>query len=430
MENLRTCTSRIMIPMLCAALAAPALGDGFRNPSEGAAAQGRAGMRVAYGDDATAVTHNPASLMDLEKAELTAGATIAFVEVDFTDALTGAGDTSEDPWRVLPYVYGAWPIRDGRTVIGLGLHLPYGQYSKWDANNVFKGRSAYYAKMTTLDFTPVLATRLTDRIYIGAGPDLIWSQLELEQIVPFSMMLGDPAAPDGTMLADGDGFALGAHAGLTWLISANQRFAVSYRAPFSVEYKGDFEIENGLPPALLPPPLTTASDFETEIEFPAVVVFGYGWQATETLRLEANVEWVEHSCNDVIVLDAGNNNLLLNPPTVPNPLAPAALPQDWDDVWTVGLGLDWRFAPEWILRAGWTYLPTPVPEANMAPTLPDSDRHLLALGLGYETGRHTVDLACVVTVADDATVVNPLNPVPGTYAFTSQVFGLSYACTF
>jgi long-chain fatty acid transport protein len=427
MENPRFETRMLgmLILTLCAVLAVPAFGDGFRNPSEGAASQGRAGIRVAYGDDATAVTHNPASLMDLEEAELTAGATIAFVEVDFTDALTGIRDTSEDPWRVLPYVYGAWPIQDGKSVIGLGLHLPYGQYSKWDANNVFKGRSAYYAKMTTLNFTPVVATRLSDTVYVGVGPDLIWSELELEQIFPFSMMLGDPTAPDGTMLADGDGFAFGAHAGLTWLISDRQRLAVSYHAPFSVEYEGDFELRNGLPPALLPAPLSTGSDFETEIEFPTVVVFGYGWQATEALRLEANVEWVEHSRNDTIVLDAQNNNLLLNPPTVPDPL-----PQDWDDIWTFGLGLDWRVAPEWILRAGWTYLPTPVPEGNMAPTLPDSDRHLLALGLGYECGRHTLDLACVVTVADDATVVDPLNPVPGEYEFTSQVYGLSYACTF
>jgi long-chain fatty acid transport protein len=420
----------VLVAVVVVALAVSAFGDGFRNPPEGAAVLGRGGMRLTEGNDPSAVIHNPASLMDLEEAELMAAATIAFIEVEFTDALTGMTTETKDPWRILPSVSAAWPLEDDRYVAGLGLHFPHGQFSRWDSQSILKGRSPYFAEMSTMDLTPVLATRIGDNVYVGAGPDLIWSTLEFKQKFPFSMMMGDPTIPDGTIAADGDGFALGAHAGITWLVSDAHRLALTYYSPFCVDYKGDYSMEDGVPPDMLPPPLSADSDFESEIEFPTIVAIGYGWQATKALRLEANVEWLEHSRNEKIVVDIENNNVLLNPPTATDPLAPSVMPQDWDDIWTVGAGADWQFAPDWVARTGWTYLPTPVSEDFMAPTLPDSDRHLLCVGMGHTMGRQTLDLAYVYAIADDATVSNPMNPVNGTYEFTSQVIGVSYTCAF
>ncbi|MBN1558395.1 MAG: outer membrane protein transport protein [Lentisphaerae bacterium] len=418
------------IVILLVTLTAVAWADGFRNPPEGAAVLGRAGMRLTEINDASAVVHNPAGLMDLDKAEVMTAATIAYSDVTFTDALTGNATESEDPWRILPALFGAWPVHNGRTVVGLGIHFPYGQFTRWDKDSLLKGRAPYDAQMTTLDITPAVATRVGDDLMVGAGIDLIWSEIKFKQVFPFSVMFADPAAPDGTLKACGDGYAVGAHAGLTWNLSECQRIAVIYRSPFSVDYDGDFDIVGGVPPAMLPPPVSASSDFDSEIDFPSVVAAGYGIRPTDRLRLEANVEWVEHSRNESMVTDVGGNNILVNPPTVPDPLAPSVAPQDWDDTWTFGLGLDWQCSAAWSVQAGWTYLPTPVPESTLSPTLSEEDKHIFGIGCSYRRGAHRFEAAYAYNLADDRTVDDPLNPVNGTYEYESHLFGASYACTF
>lgn len=414
---------------VCLLLAGATFGDGFRNPPEGGAALGRAGVRLTQGDDATAVTHNPANLLDLKERTVMGAATIAFTETDYTSPM-GARKTSDDPWRLLPAVYANCPLDDGQSAVGIGIHFPYGQFTRWDRESPFKGLAVDYAEMTTLNINPTFATHVGDSLRVGVGLDLVWSELKFKQVFPFSAMTGDPTSPDGRMDADGDGVALGANAGLTWLVSDRQRLALVYRSPFSVEYKGDFHLREGLPPAMLPPPISPSSDFDTEIDFPSMAALGYGLQATDDLRLEVNVEWVEHSRNEELVVDVENNNVLLNPPTAPDPTAPSRIPQDWDDTWTVGVGADWAVNESWTVRAGWTYLPTPVPESTLAPALAEQDKNILAVGLGYRGDGQSFDVGYALTLADDRTVDDPMNPVPGKYEFESYLLGISYGCAF
>jgi len=87
------------------------LADGYRNPPEGAAAQGRAGARYTQGDDPSTVTFNPANLMDLERQSVMLSAGVGYSQVKYTSPL-GQSEDSEDPWRILPAVYAAWPLKD------------------------------------------------------------------------------------------------------------------------------------------------------------------------------------------------------------------------------------------------------------------------------------------------------------------------------
>jgi len=409
--------------------ASSGLADGFRNPPEGASALGRAGMRLTELDDLSAVTHNPANLAEVEAAGVMPTVTLGYNKVKYTSP-TGVSQETKDAWRALPAVYAAWPLADSQCVIGLGVNLPYGQFTRWDKEGILKGITPYFAQMTTVNISPVLAGRYGERLFWGIGPDIVWSELEFRQMFPFSVLAGDPMVPDGILQAKGDGYAIGGHAGLTYLLSDRQRLALVYRSSYSVDYEGDFAIKGGLPAALLPPPLSGSSDFDATSEFPNMVALGYGLQATETVRVEVNVEWIEHSRNETLEVDVANNNVLLNSPAVPNPMAPVVFPQDWDDTWTFGIGADWQVAPEWTLRAGWTYLPTPVPEETIMPTLAESDKNVVSLGLGFVGESHRLDVAYAYNFTSDRTVDDPRNPIQGEYEFDAHLFGLSYQCSF
>jgi len=378
------------------------LADGYRNPPEGAAAQGRAGARYTQGDDPSTVTFNPANLMDLERQSVMLSAGVGYSQVKYTSPL-GQSEDSEDPWRILPAVFAAWALKDGDYVAGLGIHMPYGQSTEWDKDGFIATVAPYFAQMKTVNLNPSIATRIGKNLSVGVGLDVMWSELESRTLLAGS-----------ELKLTGDGESLGGNIGLTWQLSDRQRLAATYRSPMSVTYKGDSEL-SGLP----------GTDFETEIDFPTTVGIGYGIHLTDAVRLEANAEWVEHSRNQELGFDLGGYNQMLEQ-QLGTEAAQALLNQDqsWDDTWTVAVGADWAFAPCYVLRAGWTFLPTPIPGETLMPYLPQGDKNVFALGLGYSKDDHSFDVAYSVLVTDDRDLV------AGKYEFNIHLIGLSYDYSF
>ena len=424
--NMRSVCGGFLGIIVSFAMAMTASADGFRNPPEGAAALGRAGTRLTQGDDPSTISHNPANLMDLEKAVVMPSLTIGYSKTKFTSSLTGVSDETKNPWRMLPSVYAAWPLEEGEYVFGIALNTPYGQATEWDKNGAFRVGAPYFAEMMTLNATPTLATKLGSSVSVGVGVNLMWSDLEFRQQLPWLPLPAGLTGPVSDLSFEGDGYGIGAKIGLTWQVTDKQRIAVAYQSPVDITYEGDFRIGNMPPPGALPPMITPVSDFETEFKFPSVVSVGYGIQATETLRLEANVEWVEHSRNDKFDLDVANNNMLLVAAA-----GSTTIPQNWEDQWVVDLGADWMMTPECVLRAGWTYLPTPTPESTFMSTLPENDKNIFAVGLGYTHDAHTLDLAYALNITDDRTIANNPNPaVQGKYEFEAHLIGVSYTYAF
>lgn len=418
------CGSVLLISLMAALalmMEVSARADGFRNPPEGASALGRAGVRVTEGDDLTAITHNPANLMDIKQAGVLPTATIGYSKRTFT-APNGISEDSKSPWTVLPAVYAGGPVKDGAFAAGVGISVPYGQASEWSEDGMFKYHAPYFAQMRSANVNPTIATRLGKDIAIGAGVDVMWSDLTFKQ----SMPLG----PTTRMVFEGDGMAFGANVGITWNMTQDQRLALTYRSPMTVTYKGDFEMQNlpppaMLPPGALPPGLTPGSDFETEMNLPSLAVLGYGIHLTKALRVEANVEWVEHSRNKAMDLDIGNNN-----PILLASLGGTSLPQNWKDTWTYGVGADYALCQSVTVRAGWVHLPSPVPEETLMPTLAEADKDILSVGIGLKSGRQTLDLGYAYSLSPDRTIDSPMNPINGTYEFDAHLFAVSYGYCF
>ena len=396
-----------------------ALADGYRNPPEGAAALGRGGARYVFMDDLTVVTHNPANLAEVDKAAVTPSVTFTYGPVDYTapDGTTESTDTSVG---MIPSFYGALPIGDGRCVLGLGINSPYGQSTEWDAGGLFTGLAPYYAQLTTVNANPALGFRLTDNLWVGAGLDLLYGKLEFRQAMPGMPLPDGSMAPGSRLLFDADGTAVGGNMGVTLCLGESQRVALSYRTPMTLNVNGDFEMQNPPPPAFAPPGFRPTADFSTTLEFPAIVALGYG-AVLGAVRVEADVEWVQHSRNDMLRLDLG-----MLTPVLAAFGGSADLPQNWDDTWTVALAADWACCEHWVLRGGWTWLPSPVPDETFMPVLAEDDRNIFGLGAGYRNGRHAVDAAYSYSFQKDRKLAIGESPVPGTYETESHLAALTY----
>jgi len=246
----------------------------------------------------------------------------------------------------------------------------------------------YEASVLFLNINPTVAFPVHESVYIGIGLNVVYSQLELKALngVP-------PPAPPGTIVqseGEGDGGGIGGNIGVTWLPTARQRVAVTYRSRVDIDYEGDFE---------------------TTIKYPNIIGLGYGIQLTDDIQLETQVEWLQWSVNDTQPFVAGGTSR----PIVNN----------WDDTFTFGFGGSWAVADALVVRAGYAFIPSPIPDARVTPLLADEDRHALSLGLGYAFGSHGVDLAYTFSIYDDRD-----STPSGAYEVDSNLVGLTYSYSF
>lgn len=361
--------------VLAVLLVSGAWADGFRNPPDTAAALGKSGKHIVWVDDASAVFYNPANLVDVPSRQVQASALLGYSHADYTGP-SGRTET-ERPWGLLPAFSLAWPLAETGLAFGLGSHVPYGRQTHWDSDGPFP----IFSRMSVMDFSPQVAWRVSDSVSIGAGLDIYYGRLQFRQYVPFA----PPPAPPGKASADADGYAVGANAGITWRITERQRLALTCRSPFDLKFKGDMDVAGFPSPPF--PPTVPESDLDTTFKFPTIIALGYGIQLTETIRVEANVEWLQYSRNKTMRINGGANDPLVGVLGLSNS------PQNWNDTWTFGLGGEWRFAQEWTFRTGYLYLQSPVPDSTFTPLILDVDQSVVSVGLGYEHGRHGIDLA-------------------------------------
>ena len=254
--------------------------------------------------------------------------------------------------------------------------------------------------MFVLNVNPTLAARVSDTVSFAVGVDVFRSRMEIKQLIAASAI-----APESELCFDVDGWGLGANAGLTWRVAPRHTLALSYRSGVNVDYDGDYSSAAGTLSA------------GTDIDFPSIVALGYGLQVTDALRIGAEVEWLEFSRFDVLTLDVDN-------PFVPDTTAP----QDWDDTWTAGVGAEWICSQDWLLRAGYLFLESPIPDSTLGTTLPDADKHMLSLGVGWRGAKDAVDVSYMYGIITDRDVVS--SGIPVSYEGTSHIAAISYSRQF
>jgi long-chain fatty acid transport protein len=336
-------------------------------------------------------------------------AVVGYSKAEYSGKL-GQTET-ERPWSLLPEFAFACPLPETDLAFGFGVNVPYGRQTRWDSSGSLRYSAPVSTEMMVMDFTPSLAWRVSDAVSIGAGLDVYYGRLQLCQLLPI--------LSSSRVTADSDGYAVSGNAGITWRLTPNQRLALTYHAPFDLTFDGEMETTD------VPSPAVSSSDFETTFKFPTIVALGYGIQITETVRLEANVEWLQYSRYKTLAIDAGDNAALLST------LGLDTVAQNWNDTWTFGVGPEWRFAREWTLRGGYKYLQSPVSDSTFSPSILDVDQSILSLGLGYQHGRHAIDLAYAVGLFSTRDISSNQNSLyeQAAYTFEGHLFALTYTCT-
>ena len=401
---------RLSLATAVLAVSSNAFAEGFRDATIGAFDLGRSGGRIAQVDDATAVQNNPANLADVTNTEAQLTPSVIYINVDYK-APGGQSASTVHPVKVLPNIFASIPLND-RLTAGLGVTVPYGLGNQWDkSSSAFQlggplYNAANFGKLTTININPSVAAKLGEHLQIGVGLDVMWSDLEIRQFV-------SPYLPGVEAHADGDGVGVGGNLGITWKIDDRQRLALTYRSTMTVDYSGTARLENF--------PGTPSTSFGSQIKYPNIVQLGYGIALTDKIRLESDVEWVQFSMFKNLGVTTGNT-----------PIGPLTqnVPENWRDTFTVGFGGDWKFADHWVLRAGYQFFESPVPDSTLSPTIPDANQNVFTIGLGWH-GRHSsLEAAYGLDFYNDRNITDPANPIHGKYSFNVHLISLAYNYAF
>jgi len=393
--------------------------EGFRDATTGTFDLGRSGGRIAQVDDATAVQNNPANLVDVTNAQAELDPSVIYINVDYKSPDGSQSASTMHPLKVLPDFFASIPLFDDRLAFGFGVTVPYGLANQWDtSSSAFAqphGNLAYtpnFAKLITYNFNPSVAVKLGDHFQFGAGLDVMWSSLELRQFL-------SPALPNVEAHASGDGVGVGGNFGLTWKITDAQRLALTYRSTMTVDYSGSADIENSIAAN------NPSTSFDSQIKFPNIISAGYGIDLTDKIRLESDVEWLQFS---------QFKNLGITTGTAATPYGPVNLTQtvaeNWHNTFTAGMGGDWKFADHWVLRGGYEYFESPVPDSTFSATIPDANQNVITLGLGWHGNHTSLEFGYGLDFYNTRNINIPGDPYNGKYTFNVHLFSLAFRYAF
>jgi long-chain fatty acid transport protein len=232
----------------------------------------------------------------------------------------------------------------------------------------FVGRyQGFDVELLSVALSPSLVYKVNENLSASVGITMLYGQLDLKAAIP--PLLG-AATPDRDGLAkidDGDDISAAITASLFWKVTNQFQLALTYLGENELEFDGDLSITlPGIGSG------TTLGNIaaDVEITFPQGLIFSTATDINDQLTMTTQVGWKEWSSLDEVPITTN--------------AAGAAIPLDWDDVWSAGVGMRWKSQGPWTYYAGVSYASDPTNASDRVSILPVDEQWRLASGFTYE----------------------------------------------
>jgi long-chain fatty acid transport protein len=365
-------------------------GSGFQLRENSASALGNAfAGAAASAEDPSIIANNPAGMTELSGNQVSGDISIVAPSGVFSGmGLTAtrqpiSGGNGGDAGSPQP-VPAAYALYDAAPDLkfGLAISAPFGLETQYDSGWV--GRyQAIKSDIETININPNVAYRVSEWLSIGGGPAIQHAHTEFTNAINSTTLvhLASPLLPAGLTLPDGsarvtgNSLSVGYTLGLLTEVSPGTRFGASYRSQISHRIEGNTTFN-------VPAPLATNAVFHNtparaDLKTPDVVSLAGSHEVSPQVTLLAEVQWTNWSVVKNLLIERPDGSALTDQP------------EQWHGTWFGSVGATYRPDPNWIIRGGLAFDPTPVRNQFRTARLPDSDRYWLSLGLGY---RWTSDL--------------------------------------
>lgn len=382
---------------------------GFALPEQGMAAMGMSSAFVGQADDPSAVWYNPAGITQLDGFSVRSGAVLIYPAFAHENT-DGTTDVASRASHMPAIFYTTYKVND-RVALGFGVNNPFGLATDWHHNSE-TSQVALLSQVISTEFNPNVAFKITKDLSLAVGVTYVYLAAKLT-----SMVNVNPAPPPAVLRyseLSGSGDGWGGNIAAHYKISDSLSTGISYRSRVKVEIKGNATLG------------TIASQASTAITLPDLLAWGISYKPTEKLTLNADLGYTWWSTYDTLVVAADN------------PIFNKSYDKQWNDVWNIRFGGEYRVTDNWKIRAGLQYDKNPVPDHYFETRVPDTDRAGVSIGAGYTYKNLTVDFAYLYlkfltrNIGDSGQDDGTTNPhsLNGTYKADAHVAGLSLAYKF
>lgn len=362
----------VVAGLLLVASGSAARADNFEEFGFGPRAQAMAGAATGLASDYTATYYNPAGLIFSRHINFTFGFSFADYALDFKSERGGTKDDQAERIADLSAItLGTsttipFDIAD-RFAFGLGLFLP----TRGLVNVKARSPSAdpewfrYGSRQDRVHILASFAVKVTEWFSLGLGANIF---VDAAGGTTLSAGIGTPVQPDFELKLKPDAAPV---VGLMFTPSDWLSFGLTYRGELS--FKLDFPAVAVVQGIAIPLELETITFFT-----PHQVQAGVALNATARLLFTFDLLYANWSAYDDVFL------------VVTSPVAqtPARVRSDLRDTISPRLGVEF-VATDWlILRGGYAYRTSAVPDQEDEPTnLVDTDKHTFTFGTGFAWGR-------------------------------------------
>jgi long-chain fatty acid transport protein len=395
--------------LLVLALTLNAGADGIYGNGIGARSMAMGGADVAWASDPLgAMGVNPAGLGFLNAPELNLGAFGGFVSGSFNKPGVSNGDLSNS-WGVLPE--GAFGSQVGKSPVFVGISfVPEANLlADWHYNDPpggLGGATSYgyqedKSEILALRSALGIAVKINPELSIGASVGAVYNENRLITPYTFQNLSPGPNGPNNSGL-DGaktllnlhtSGYGWNALVGVMYRPMPDLQLGVSYESETQINStgsaSGDPSIQLGLPMGTVP----FLYDASVKTIFPQQVKAGISWKFQPQWRLALQMDWIDYKdAFHSLPLTFSNGN---------NPALNAALgsgfgestPLSWQSEFVYRTGIEFEVTPNLVLRAGYCYGSSPVPDSTLTPMTAAIMEHTFTAGMGYHWDRYSVDFS-------------------------------------
>jgi len=363
------------------------LASGFGVFTQNAAALGQANAVVAHPIGPSSLYFNPALLNDVPGRQIEIGTTGVYADREIK--LDGGGSKdSEKNWDFPSTFYYTHRVNES-VAAGLGVIFPFGLSTEWDDD--YEGRYlGTSADVLTMNINPAVSFKVSDRLSLAAGFDLLYLDATLKKKVNQTAAYLIVDALSGGLLPDltgplndidqefeGDGWGGGYNLGVLFRATDRISIGATYRSHIDVDVEGDAKFK-GVTPLLAGQFPRTGGD--ADIRLPAQAMAGIAIRVRKPLMLEVGARWEDWESTDELKID-------FDAPVFGQP--DYSIPRDWKSTWSYNIGGQYRFNETVALNAGYLYGKNAVPGSTFEPLVPDADAHLFTLGTELAFGPWT-----------------------------------------